>query len=70
MGLNDDHNLVSGISMSNVNSFGDFVTKFKESLREIERHNLGQTKLILDQYDVKVVGPLACLLYTSDAADE
>ena len=59
MGLNDDHNLVSGISMSNVNSFGDFVTKFKESLREIERHNLGQTKLILDQYDVKVVGPLA-----------
>ena len=58
MGLNDDHNLVSGISMSNVNSFKDFVTKFKESLREIERHNLGQTKLILDQYDVKVVGPL------------
>ena len=59
MGLADDHNLVSGISMSNVNSFGDFVKKFKESLRQIERHNLGQTKLILDQYDVKVVGPLS-----------
>jgi hypothetical protein len=59
MGLADDHNLVSGISMSNVNSFGDFVTKFQESLRQIERHNLGQTKLILDQYEVKVVGPLS-----------
>jgi len=59
MGLADDHNLVSGISMSNVNSFGDFIKKFKESLRQIERHNLGQTKLILDQYDVKVVGPLS-----------
>lgn len=57
MGLADDHNLVSGISMSNVNSFGDFVKKFQESLRQIERHNLGQTKLILDQYEVKVVGP-------------
>ena len=30
MGLADDHNLVSGISMSNVNSFGDFVKKFQE----------------------------------------
>lgn len=59
MGLADDHNLVSGISMSNVNSFGDFVTKFQESLRQIERHNLGQTKLILDQYEIKVVGPLS-----------
>lgn len=56
MGLNDDHNLVSGIAMENIDSFGDFIKEFEKSLREIERHNLGQTKLILDQYAVKVVG--------------
>ena len=57
MALADDHNLVSDIEMYDLNTFGDFLTKFMEGLKAQEKHYLGQSKLILDQYEVRVDGP-------------
>ena len=54
----DDHSLIQDISISKqIDSFEQFIQAFKEKVNEQERHYLGQTKLILDQYEFKVRGP-------------
>lgn len=54
----DDHNLIQDLSISEqINSFDEFLQAFKKKVNEQEAHHLGQTKLILDQYDFKVRGP-------------
>jgi hypothetical protein len=57
MALADDHQLVGDIEMYDLNTFQDFMTKFTEGLKAQEKHYLGQSKLILDQYEIKVDGP-------------
>ena len=54
----DDHNLIQDLSISEqINSFDEFLQAFKKKVNEQEKHYLGQTKLILDQYEFKVRGP-------------
>jgi len=50
----DDHNLVAKLDMTSIGNFEDFTRKFVQALGEQERHFLGQSKLILDQYEVQV----------------
>ena len=53
----DDHNLIQDLSISKqINTFDEFLQAFKEKVNEQEAHYLGQTKLILDQYEFKVRG--------------
>ncbi len=54
----DDHQLIQDISIDQeISNFGDFLNAFQEKLKEQERHYLGQSKLLLDQYEFKVRGP-------------
>jgi len=50
----DDHNLVAKLQMADVGSFEDFTKKFAQGLQDQERHYLGQSKLLLDQYEIQV----------------
>ena len=36
----------------------------------LRRHGIGYTRDLNDEYDILFVNSFACLLYTSDAADE
>lgn len=58
LGKADDHMLVQDMDITEpIPSFKEFLRIFKEKLHEQERHYLGQSKLILDQYDFEVIGP-------------
>lgn len=50
----DDHNLVAKLDITSIGNFEDFTRKFVQALSDQERHFLGQSKLILDQYEIQV----------------
>ncbi len=56
MALADDHQLLGDMEFNGLVNFGDFMSQFEKKLKEQERNHLGQSKLILDQYKIKVQG--------------
>ena len=57
MALADDHQLVGDMELNGLDNFGSFIKEFKAGLQKQETNYLGQSKLILDQYEIKVQGP-------------
>ena len=56
MALADDHQLLGDMEFNGLVNFGSFMFQFENKLKEQERNYLGQSKLILDQYKIKVQG--------------
>ena len=56
MALADDHQLLGDMEFNGLINFGDFIASFEDNLKKQERNYLGQSKLILDQYKIKVQG--------------
>jgi hypothetical protein len=56
MALADDHQLLGDMEFNGLINFGNFMAFFEDNLKKQERNYLGQSKLILDQYKIKVQG--------------
>ena len=50
----DDHSLVQKTTLKKIDNFDDFLNSFQEEVNKQERHKLGSTKAILDQYVFRV----------------
>jgi len=50
----DDHSLVQKTTLTNIDTFDDFLNEFQKEVNKQERHKLGSTKAILDQYVFRV----------------
>lgn len=46
----DDHQLIQKTTLENIDTMGDFLDSFQKEVNKQERHKLGSTKAILDQY--------------------
>ena len=52
----DDHVLVSDIRLPALKNFKDFTGRFTGEIMDAQRHELGVTKYLMDQYDIVVLG--------------
>ena len=52
----DDHVLVSDIRLPGLKNFKDFTERFTGAIQSQQRHELGVTKYLMDQYDIAVIG--------------
>jgi hypothetical protein len=52
----DDHVLVSDIRLPGLKNFKDFTQRFTGAIQSQQRHELGVTKYLMDQYDIAVIG--------------
>tara|TARA_Y100000590_G_scaffold113968_1_gene129840 strand:+ start:9781 stop:12693 length:2913 start_codon:yes stop_codon:yes gene_type:complete len=50
----DDHQLVQKTTLENIDTMGDFLDSFQKEVNKQERHKLGSTKAILDQYVFRI----------------
>jgi len=50
----DDHSLVQKTSLEDFLTFSDFLKVFEKEVNKQERHKLGSTKAILDQYQFRI----------------
>jgi len=50
----DDHSLVQKTTLTDLDTFDDFLNEFQKEVNKQERHKLGSTKGILDQYVFRV----------------
>lgn len=50
----DDHSLVQKTALTGIETFNDFLNSFQKEINKQERHKLGSTKAILDQFVFRV----------------
>ena len=50
----DDHSLVQKTALTGIETFNDFLNAFQKEVNKQERHKLGSTKAILDQFVFRV----------------